>query len=432
MPRIFISVAEPSADMHAAALVRRARERMPGAQFYGLAGPRLRAAGVVALEDFTAGAAMLTGVFARVGRGWRVVRRVQRSWRERPPDAVVLMDSGTLHLPMARRAKRIGLPVLYYIAPQTWASRAYRNRTLARCVDELACILPFEQDYFRRAGVRATYVGHPLFESLDDAPPPPTARETAQPGAHSDPPAAAARSERSDAADAAIARSEPPAAAAADSRIALLPGSRGHVIETMLPLQLAVVRSLAARGFRMRCAISAADDARAAQIRAIVQRLLPSGEAGARGHDPGRGHPLAEILVDDNAAVLTGADLVLVASGTATLHVASYRKPMIVMYDAGRALRRPYQALGRYVVTTPHLSLVNLLAGRRVVPEFMPFVHDVEAVASVADALLRDERWRRLIVRQLDELVAPLERTRASDAVCDILERLVSRDQRRP
>src|SRR5262249_35214740 len=113
-----------------------------------------------------ADAAMLTGVLSIVGKALRAVRAVEQAWRERRPDVVVLIDSPELHLKLATKAKSLGIPVLYYVAPQTWASREYRNRRIARDVDRLACILPFEERYFRRHGVNATYVGHPLFETL--------------------------------------------------------------------------------------------------------------------------------------------------------------------------------------------------------------------------------------------------------------------------
>ena len=126
----------------------------------------MRAAGAATLYDFTAHAAMLSGVLSVIGHAREALRTVERSWREDPPDVVVLLDSPELHLRFARRAKALGLPVLYYIAPQTWAAREYRNRQIARDVDRLACLLPFEQNYFRQHLVLAEFVGHPLFEAL--------------------------------------------------------------------------------------------------------------------------------------------------------------------------------------------------------------------------------------------------------------------------
>jgi lipid-A-disaccharide synthase len=380
-PRIFISVAEESADVHAAALIRQAAEVLPGCYFYGLTGPRMRQAGAKTLFDLTGHAAMLTGVLALVGRAWKAVKTVERSWDADPPDLVVLLDSPELHLRLARRAQRRGLPVLYYIAPQTWAARPGRNRQIAATVDRLACILPFEEEYFRQASVNAEYVGHPLFETL--------------------------RGEGPDEAVVERLRSDGEAVAA------LLPGSRRHVIDAMLPRQLEILRKLRAAGHAVRAAVSAVSAERAGQIRA---------------HMAGTNLP-AEIIVADNASVLTAADLVLVASGTATLHAAYYRKPMVVLYDAGRLLRMLHRPLGRRVLKTPHLALVNVLAGHRLVPEFMPFVRDTDEVARVAGQLLTDQTWRRLMIEQLDALVKPLEGSTASANVCRIMREML--DNRR-
>jgi len=376
--RIFISVAEDSADVHAASLVRRAAELLPDCSFYGLTGPRLRKAGADSLFDLTTHAAMLTGIVTVIGRAWKAVRLVERSWKDAPPDLVVLLDSPELHLRLARRARARGLPVLYYIAPQTWAARERRNRQIARDVDRLACILPFEQEYFRRAAINAEYVGHPLFEALQTETPDETVVRRLR--------------------------------AARLPVIALLPGSRRHVIDAVLPLQLAVLRKLQGDGCPFRAAISAVSDRRAAQIRTHVAAA----------------NIAAETLVADNASLLTAADLVLVASGTATLHVAHYRKPMVVLYDAGRLLATLYRPLGHFVLKTPHLSLVNILAGRRVVPEFMPFVRDTHEVARVAGQLLTDVTWRQLMVRQIDEIVRPLESSTASESVCRMIAAMLS------
>ena len=530
--RIFISVAEDSADVHAAALVRAARERLPGVEFYGLTGPRLRELGVQTVFDFASHAAMLAGVLGVLRRAYRAVQAVECSWRQCRPDLVVLIDSPELHLRLARKARQLGIPVLYYIAPQTWASREYRNRQIVRDIDRLACILPFEEEYFARAAnpspkrergsgastgaarvvaagaspaveaqestrsstsgeapdatraqthFRAEYVGHPLFETL--------------------------RQERPNAETVEFLR-----ARAADRPIvAILPGSRRHVIGTMLPMQLEVVRRMRASGQDVYAAISCVSEERREQIRDIVARhtlhplhatrglyqarassfaelerpagataleqcgagplplvrdsdLAPdaagipsrtvldanSAASGAEkgfsaqretaGTEPGRYNKTSgeapdatgscdagiDVVIADNASLLTAADLVLVASGTATLHVAYYRKPMIVMYDAGWLLHWPYRLLGRFVIKTPHLSLVNVLAQARVVPEFVPFIRDLAAIATVADQLLTDKTWRDLMVRQLDEVVRPLEESQASVRVCEIMRELLA------
>jgi lipid-A-disaccharide synthase len=314
----------------------------------------------------------------------------------------------------------MGLRVLYYIAPQTWASRRGRNRALAKCVDQVACILPFEESFFRAAGVPAEYVGHPLFESL--------------------------AAERPD--PAVVERLRGPGRPV----IAILPGSRRHVIDTMLPLQLEVMRRVSAmiggnnpprkspgssaeprRRFE-----NTAEGGRATLLRraakegAGVANLVVGVSCASPDHyEQIRGHVAAagveaSIVVADTAGLLTACDLALVTSGTATLTAGYYRKPVVVMYDAGGPFGPLYEAFGRRVVKTPHLSLLNILAGRRIVPEFMPFVPDVEPVARVVRDLLCDESWRRLMIRQIDETIAPLEASRASENVCQMIRRLLS------
>ena len=363
--------------MHAAALIRRAGELLPDCGFHGLTGPLMRAAGARSIGDLTRHAAMLGGIAGIKSVADRLRRRVLQSWRAERPDLVVLMDSSVFHLPLATEAKSMGLTVLYYIAPQTWASRRGRNRKLARDVDRVACILPFEEDYFRGVGVRAEYVGHPLFETLG--------------GQEGD-------------CDVIDRLREPGLPV-----VAVLPGSRAHVIREMLPLQLRVLRSMRAGGTRLTVAVSCQSEERYDQVRGLIA------SSGVE----------ASVVAPDNASLLRACDLALVTSGTATLTVGHYRKPMVVMYHAGGALGPLYDLIGRYVLKTPHLSLPNILAGRRIVPEFMPFIRDVEGLARVAGRLLSDEAWRALMVRQLDETIGPLECSRASENVCGMIGRLV-------
>jgi len=377
MKRVFISAAEESADRHGAALIRRAASLLPDCRFYGLVGRHMRAAGAEQLYDFTAHAAMLAGVFSILGQARQVLKLVRQSWQKSPPDIVVLLDSPELNLRLAAQARRLGIPVLYYIAPQTWAARACRNRRIARDVTKLACILPFEESYFRSAGIDAEFVGHPLFEQLRDQSPDPAL--VRQLGADN------------------------------GMLVALMPGSRQHVIDAVLPRQLEVVRRLQQNGLPVRVAVSSGAPTRREQINRWMNA------AGVRG----------PVILNDNASLLTAADLVLVASGTATLEVAFYRRPMVVMYDAGRLLRWLYRLFGRRALQIPHLALVNILAEARVVPEFMPFVTDTAPVARVAADLLRDQVWRNLMIRQLDELVRPLENSQASTRVCELIRELL-------
>ena len=165
-PLIFISAAEPSADLHAAALIEATTAMCPSVRFVGVAGPRMVEAGCHAIFDMTRHAAMLLGVIGAVGRASRMMRISDECLRRFPFKAAVVVDSPMLHLPLAGRAQAAGVPVLYYIAPQLWAWGAGRMHKLRNRVEAVAAILPFEEAYFRGQGVPATFVGHPLIERL--------------------------------------------------------------------------------------------------------------------------------------------------------------------------------------------------------------------------------------------------------------------------
>ena len=165
-PLIFLSAAEPSADLHGASLIRAVHEIEPAARFVGIAGPAMQDAGCFALHDMTRRSAMLVSALGNVGEGFRVLGITRRHFQRYPFAAAVLIDSPVLNLPLAKVAKTHQVPVLYYIAPQVWAWAKYRVRRVRRRVDRMAVILPFEEPFFRQHRIDATYVGHPLFDSL--------------------------------------------------------------------------------------------------------------------------------------------------------------------------------------------------------------------------------------------------------------------------
>lgn len=399
-PVIFLSVAEDSADEHAASLVAAARERWPGATFYGLTGPRTRALGVKPVAELTGQAAMLTGSVRLIRRAWEAVRATEEAWRRRRPDLVVLLDSPELNLRLARRAKRAGLRVLYYIAPQTWASREGRLHAMRSCIDHLACILPFEEPYFRSAGIPATYVGHPLFDRAVEG----EGVKTPRLDGHED--AVAEHPARN------------PGGARGLVRLGLFPGSRSGLLARMLPLQLDIAEGLQRALDRpLEVRVSCVDERRAG---------LVSGALDAWRQRCGNAALRVRLCVDDNAAVVGEADLLLVTSGTVTLQAARSRKPMIVLYDAGWLAGWLYDRLGSRLITTPHLSLLNVLVGARIVPEFMPTVPDIEAVVRVAKQLLTDRAWREQMISDLDRVMRSIERPGASRRVCDLMAELLS------
>jgi lipid-A-disaccharide synthase len=375
-PLIFISAAEPSADLHGAALIRATLAKCPTARFAGVAGPKMIAEGCQPIFDMTRHSAMLLGALQAVGRAIAMLTTAEQHLRRYPFDAAVVIDSPTLHLPLARRAQAAAIPVMYYIAPQMWAWGAYRIHRLRNRTDRVAVILPFEEKYFRDQGVNATYVGHPLAESLASA----LIDENVVNQIRS--------------------RGSPV--------IALLPGSRRHVVKEVLHGQLEVAEriTLAVPGAAFEVSVANA------QLAPVIESLLSKCRVPVQPHPGSCGE------------LIHAADLVLVASGTAALEVAFHEKPMIVMYNTSRVF---YHLIGRWLIHTPYLCLPNILAGRKIVPEFMPYYTSTEPIAEQAIELLRSEDKRRAMEQELAALVEPLRTRRASERAADMLLDMVRR-----
>ncbi len=358
-PLFFLSAAEPSGDALGAALIGALRQEFPDGQFTGIGGPKMIQAGCRVWADPTGNSAMLAGAVLQARYWWRLLRQVRREFATHPPDLVVPIDSPTVNVRLSRLARRRGITVCYYVAPQLWAWAPWRIKAFAAAVDHLCCILPFEEDYFRRQGVPTTYVGHPLFDQPAD-------------GAAGDP------------------AQLKPALPAASLKIALLPGSRRAEIIANLPPMLEAVRALHRRFPGSAFAAAAVDDARGWQIRGLLQH------SGLR----------VDVRSGVTDAIIRWADVVLTVSGTATLQVARHHKPMLVMYTLAWW---KWNFAGRFLVQTRYLSLVNILAGRELVPEFIPFHGSLRPLLRRAGELLSQPQQRTAIARELGELVAPFE-----------------------
>jgi len=371
---VFISAAEPSADLHGAALIRATRAIDPTVRFVGVAGPKMVEAGCERIFDMSRHAAMLLGVIKNAVRGIAMLNTCDRHLRGYPFAAAVVIDSPMLHLPLAAKAQAAGVPVLYYIAPQMWAWGKYRIHKLRNRVDRVAVILPFEEDFFRNQGVNATYVGHPLAEQF------------AQMSIDRDVVAGIRRR--------------------GVQVVALLPGSRTHVVESVLPGQLLVAERIASTISGATFGVSVAN----AQVAPIIQRLVSACRVPV---EPYPGH---------HAELIQAADLVLVASGTTALEVALHERPMVVMYQSSRFF---YHAIGRWMIDLPYLSLPNILARREIVPEFMPYYTSTDPIADLAIALLRSEDARRTMAENLSAMVAPLRGTHAAQRTAELLLEMI-------
>jgi len=350
-PRIFVSAGEPSGDLHAGALVTALRRQAGPSAIDAMGGARLAEAGATIrypiAEQATMGA---WEVLEHVPAHVRLLRALRRRLEGGAYDLVVLVDYPGFNLRLAGAAREAGVPVLYYIAPQLWAWGGWRAGALRRTVDRLAVILPFEESYFRGRGVAAEFVGHPLVER--------------------------ARPSRAEArARLGIADDEPV--------LAVVPGSRPQEIERHWPL----FRDAALRARRAR-----------RDLRIVVSGRRGERYAGSRG---------LTVLRDESALALAAADAALVKSGTSTLEAALADTPMAVAYRAHPAT----MALARRLVRVPAISLVNLVAGDRVAPEFVQRHVTVEVLAHTALELLDDgpaaRRQRSAFARVRERLGGP-------------------------
>lgn len=361
--RIFISVAEQSADEHAAKLIEAFRKVNPTAKFFGLAGPAMRAAGCEGFQDLTQRSAMALAAFKKIPEAIRLMSQVKAWLSASRYDAAVFVDSPALHLPMAKICRKLNIPVFYYIAPQTWAWgwRSWRNKRILTRVNRLACIWPFEEEYFRKAGIDAKYVGHPSFDRLMDIDVDEERVATLRNGAQ--------------------------------YLITLLPGSRRHVVNEVFPGQLEVAKALSIRFPRAKFLAVAANP----EIEQLIKEHLQRGTRRAP----------VEILrgAEDRAAAISAADLALVASGTITLEVAYHATPMIIMYNTNKWT---YRLIGRWLITTPYFAIPNILAQREIVPEFMPYYVNTHAIAARAVEWLIAPGALERVRKDLKETIRPL------------------------
>ena len=362
---IFLSVAEASGDAHAANLMVALRERIPDVRFVGAAGQRMAAEGCEALADLTDKASMLGGPILRLGYYVRTIKRLQEAIRKIRPDVHVPVDSPAMNWHLAAAAKQAGAPVVYYVSPQVWAWAPWRVKKLARLTDAVACILPFEEEYLRSRGVNATYVGHPIFDDIAPAP------ETL-----------------SDLADAWYTGAW---------EVALLPGSRPAEIEHHAGLLLAVAEALRKRWPAARCAFATLHGSGEGRIRKIADKA---------------GFPDVEVLVGARSAqeLLARSHFALVGSGTVTLQAAHCGVPMVVFYRTGPLMSVLYRTLGRMrsVVATPHFALVNILAGRRIVTELVPWRNNVRRLTDTVMEVIGDLGYLHEMRQSLLEVVRPL------------------------
>jgi lipid-A-disaccharide synthase len=358
-PSILVSAGEASGDLYAGRLVEELRRSFPDADFFGCAGPRMRAAGVRAVVRAESLSVVgLVEVLAHIPRIYGEYRRMVAAARRERPALAILTDSPDFHLPMARHLKKLGTPVVYLVAPQVWAWRKGRIRQVRCNTACVLCIFPFEETFFRQRGVNAEYIGHPLARLVKPA----TSKEEffRKHGLPMDRP-----------------------------MVALLPGSRRGEVLRHLPSLLDAVDRIG----------------RKARVSFVLGTPGGLWQAGKSGPGERIGNLPVKVIEAETWDVIAHCELALAASGTVTIEAALLGAPMVTYYKVTGLS----WWLGKFLVKTPFYSMVNLVAGRMLVPELMQNEMSGERLAEEALRLLEDPAARERMRQGLSEIAARLK-----------------------
>ncbi len=376
--RIAIVVAEPSGDLLAAGLMAALRERLPQIRFEGVAGPRMRALGIDEWASMDSLSVMgLFEVLRHLPRLLRLRARLRSRWRDTPPAAFVGVDAPDFNLALERDLRDAGVPTVHYVCPTVWAWRTGRVRLIRRAVDLLLTIFPFETEFLARHGIQARYVGHPLACAMP-----------------LDPDRAAARAELGLDPDARV--------------LALLPGSRGGEVSRIARPFLRTAAELSRQLPDLQIVVPLVNEKTRDLLFAAKRECCPDLDI--------------VVALDASRSALAAADVVLTASGTATLEALLSKRPMVVGYKvsaATYAFARVFRLL-----KVEHVAMANLLAEERLAPELIQDGCEPEHLLPAVSALFNDDAARARIAaryREIHERLRIDTNRRAADAVVELL-----------
>ena len=355
---VMIIAGEASGDMHGASLVQEMLKIDPTLNFYGIGGKGLAQAGVKLLANVSEMAVVgLTEVISKLGKFIKAMNLIKKSLDDVGPDLVILIDFAGFNLRIARAAHNRGIKVFYYISPQVWASRKGRIRKIKKYVNKMAVILPFEIDTYKQKGFTVEYVGHPLLDLVA------------------------------------------PNYSKSESRkkfnlpqnkttVGLLPGSRISEVEKLLPEMLQAAAILAQKIPDIHFVLPLADTLEEKIITGIISL------SGVK----------VKVIRENTYDVISCTDLAIVASGTATLETALLGIPMIIVYKISPLT----YFIGKMIVTVKNIGIVNIIAGKTIVPELIQDKASGINIADEALAILTNDKRKKEIIGQLAEIRAKL------------------------
>jgi lipid-A-disaccharide synthase len=350
--RVMIIAGEASGDIYGAHLVMAIRELNPCIEFFGLGGPEMETVGVRVMYQLSAMAVVgMTEIIPKSRYIFRALRELKQLLHSTPPDLLILIDYPGFNLHLAKKAHSLGIPVLYYIPPQVWAWREGRVKKIAKRVDKVAVILPFEKKFYQRHGLETEYVGHPLLDiSL-----PTMDKKRIKNNLHINP------------------KRTP--------ILGLLPGSRSEEIARMLPAMIGAAEIISHDYPDLYCVLPLASTVKEDVVTPYIRRAK------------------IDIKVErlDTKQVLKIADLALIASGTATLEAAIMETPMVIGYKVSFLS----YVLGRFLIKVSNIGLVNLVAGKDIVPELIQGKATALRLAEEALVILKNDALKSDMKREL-------------------------------
>ena len=372
---VTILAGEVSGDQHGAKLVSAMQKKTPTLFFCGMGGDALRRAGVrIVVEAAELTVVGITEVFVKIPAILRARAKIKKLLISLKPDLLILIDFPDFNLHIAAVAKKLDIPVLYYISPQIWAWRQGRVKRIRQLVDHMAVILPFEQRFYKEHNVPVTFVGHPLLDANLSA----------------DGPISQANSSDK-------------------TVIGLVPGSRDIEVIRHLPVMLDSANILTERLGQVKFIISHAPSVERKRIQAVIE-----------------GHHLrakVEVISDGVEKVFERCDAIVAASGTVTLQAAIYGIPMVIIYKVSAVSAW----LGKALIRVPNVGLVNLVAGRELVPELLQENATGDNIAQAIQNMLKDKEKLNHLKHQLIALRDMLGGGGASERVADLALKMLTR-----
>jgi lipid-A-disaccharide synthase len=368
-----IIAGEASGDLHGAHLVCALVKHFSNFEFYGVGGDHLKNEGVTLLSSSDElGVVGVSEVIKKLGLVIKVFRRLSRFLKEQRPDLLILIDYPEFNLLLARVAHKNGIPIVYYISPQVWAWRSNRVKLIRRLITKMIVIFPFEQEFYKKHGVDVEWVGHPLVETVNSSL---TKEEFCQ--QHS------------------LDPSHP--------IIGILPGSRESEVQRLLPVMIAAVQRIRQQQPDVQFVLPLASSL---QTSNLFKNTLPS---------------YVQLIRQQTYEAVNAADLIITASGTATVEAALLETPMIITYIVAPLT----YWLGRFFIKVPFIGMVNLIAGKQVAPELIQTMVTPERITQEVLTFLQNPEKLAMIKQELRMVREKLGKPGAPDRAAAIIAGLL-------